>query len=352
MENSINDLISNIRPLDEEAMKAARERQSNLAKPAGSLGMLEELSIQVAGIQGRPMPEIRNKVVIVMAADHGVAVEEVSAYPSEVTRQMVSNMLKGGAAINILSRQVGVRVVLVDIGVAYDFPEHPGLINRKIRAGTGNIKTGPAMSRKEAVEAVLVGAEVANNEIGWGADIIAMGEMGIGNSTPSAAIAGVITNKPVSDIVGRGTGVDDEGLKRKITAVERALLVNNPNRNDGLDILAKVGGLEIAGLVGVVLAAAVNHQPVVVDGFISSAAAMIAVILCPQVRDYLIAAHNSREKGHKMILDWLELTPVIDLHLALGEGTGAILAIPIVEASCRILKEMATFSEAGVSNKG
>lgn len=352
MKNEFKDLISSIKPLDQKAMLAAEDRHTMITKPPGSLGLLEKLAIQVAGIKRQKFPEIQKKAVIVMAADHGVVVEGVSAYPAEVTCQMIINMLKGGAAINVLSRQAGVRVVLVDMGVSCDLPEHQNLIKKKIRSGTNNITTGPAMSLEEALEAVMAGAHVANNEVIKGLDIMATGDMGIGNTTPSAAIAMAITHRQAREIVGRGTGVNKEGLERKISVVKQALKVNQPVSNDGLDILSKVGGFEIAGLTGAMLAAAANDCPIVIDGFISTAAAMIAVKLCPQVGDYLIAAHCSNEAGHHLMLDWLGLRPVLDLDLNLGEGTGAVLATMIVEASCRILKEMATFSEAGVTNKG
>ncbi len=347
---NITETINQIQPLDGAAMKAARERQSQLTKPAGSLGRLEELSIQLAGIQRQPLPSIKDKAVIVMAGDHGVVVEGVSAYPQEVTPQMVLNFLSGDAAINVLARHVGARVVVVDMGVANDIPSADAkLIRRRVGSGTMNLAQGPAMRREQAEESIQSGIEVAALEISKGADILATGDMGIGNTTASAAIACVLMGQSPENIAGRGTGVDDDGLKRKFAVIARALEVNQPNAKDALDVLAKVGGFEIGGLAGVMLAAAANRKPVVVDGFISTAAAMIAVSLAPAARDYMIAAHVSQERGHRLMLEWLGLKPLLDLSLRLGEGTGAALAFHLIEASTRILREMATFDEAGVS---
>lgn len=332
-------------------MQAARARQDTLTKPQGSLGRLEELSIQLAGIYAQPIPSIKEKAVIVMAGDHGVVAEGVSAFPQEVTPQMVLNFLNGGAAINVLARRAGARVVVVDMGVAAELPTHPLLHQRKIAPGTGNIAVGPAMTRIQAEAAIQTGIEIVEAEIERGLDVVATGEMGIGNTTPSAAIAAAFTGLPPAQIAGRGTGLDDAGLKRKIAVIERALAVNQPNPQDGLDVLAKVGGFEIGGLAGVMIGAAAHRKPVVVDGFISTAAAMIAVSLCPQVKPYLIAAHRSQENGHGLMLDWLGLKPLLDFDLRLGEGSGAALALPILEASLAILREMATFGEAGVSEK-
>ena len=348
---SIESIISQIQPLDESAMQAARDRQNMLTKPQGSLGRLEELSVQLAGITGRSMPVIKDKVIITMAGDHGVVAEGVSAYPQEVTPQMVMNFLAGGAAINVLARHVNASVVIVDMGVAADVPANKNLVVKKIAYGTANMSKGPAMTRAQAEESIQSGIEIALSEISKGADIIGTGDMGIGNTTPSAAIACALTNKYPKEIAGRGTGVDDDGLNRKISAIERALDVNKPNANDGLDVLAKVGGFEIGGLAGVMLGAASQRKPVLVDGFISTAAAMIAVTLAPQCKDYLISAHRSKENGHGIMLEWLGLKPLLDLDLRLGEGTGAALGISMAEAACKILSEMATFGEAGVSNK-
>ena len=345
-------LLAQIQPLDQNAMEAARARQDDLTKPRGSLGQLEAISIRMAGITGEATPTLKDKVVTTMAGDHGVVAEGVSAYPSEVTPQMVYNFLAGGAAINVLGEHVGARVVIVDMGVAADFEDHPNLIDKKIALGTGNIAQGPAMTREEAVEAIEAGIAVAQAEIEKGLDILATGDMGIGNTTPSAAIAAALTGCAPKEIVGRGTGVDDAGLARKIKAVQRALEINQPDADDAIDVLAKVGGFEIGGLTGAILAAVAHRKPVVVDGFISTAAAMLAVKLAPQVREYLFSAHRSQETGHQIMLEWLELEPMLDLGLRLGEGTGAVrLAISLIEAACKILSDMATFSEAGVSDK-
>ncbi len=344
-------LIADIRPLDRPAMQAARARQDTLTKPQGSLGCLESLSIQLAGITAQAAPHIRQKVVTVMAGDHGVTAEGVSAYPSAVTAQMLANFLNGGAAINVLARQTGARIVVVDMGVAADIPPHPALVSKKIAHGTGNITREPAMDREQALRAILAGADVVEAEITRGLDILATGEMGIGNTTPSAAIAASVLEQAPAAIVGHGTGLDEAGLQRKVRAVEGALALHHPDPKDGLDVLAKVGGFEIAGLAGAILAAAARRKPVVLDGFISTAAALIAVQIAPQVRDYLIAAHCSQERGHRLMLAWLGLEPLLDLKLRLGEGTGAVLALPLIEAACNLLNEMATFGDAGVSGK-
>jgi len=348
----LSQIISRIQNLDEGAAASARARQDTLTKPPGSLGRLEELSVQLAGITGKPIPVIKDKVIITMAGDHGVVAEGVSAYPQEVTPQMVLNFLNGGAAINVLARHIGARIVVVDMGVAVDLEPHPMLVIRKIGQGTGDIARGPAMTRQQAEQAILAGMEIVEAEMRRRLDIVGTGDMGIGNTTPSAAIAAALTGEPPSKIAGRGTGVNDAGLKRKIAAIEQALAVNKPNPKDGLDVLAKVGGFEIGGLVGVMLGAAANRKPIMLDGFISTAAAMIAVVIAPAVRPYLIAAHRSQEYGHRLMLDWLELKPLLDFELRLGEGTGAALGISIAEAACKVLAEMATFAEAGISNKG
>ena len=347
----LKNLITKIQGLDEVAIASARARQDTLTKPPGSLGRLEELSVQLAGITGKEIPSIKDKAIITMAGDHGVVAEGVSAFPQEVTPQMVLNFLHGGAAINVLARHVGARITIVDMGVAADMKPHPSLLVKKIAHGTANMTQGPAMMREQAEQAILAGVEVVESEIMKGLDIVGTGDMGIGNTTPSAAIAAALTGIEPAKLAGRGTGVDDEGLRRKIDAIERALEVNKPDPKDGLDVLAKVGGFEIAGLVGVILGAAANRKPVMVDGFISTAAAMIAVTIAPAVRPYLISAHRSQEYGHSQMVEWLGLKPLVDFDLRLGEGTGAALGISIAEAACKILAEMATFAEAGVSDK-
>ena len=344
--------LPSIQPLDQAAMDTARQRQNQLTKPAGSLGRLEELSIQMAGIQRKPLPAINDKAIIVMAGDHGVVAEGVSAYPQEVTPQMVMNFLNGGAAINVLARHIGARVVVVDMGVSHEIPSTDlNLIRRGVGSGTTNLAKGPAMSREQAEESIQSGIEIALAEIAKGADILGTGDMGIGTTTPSAAIAACILGHTADEIVGRGTGVDDAGLARKLNAVRRGIKINKPNIEDGVDILAKVGGFEIGGLAGVILGSASKHVPVMVDGFISTAAALIAATLAPDCRQYLIAAHRSQEKGHAMMLTWLGLKPLLEFDMRLGEGTGAALGISVTEAACKVLSEMATFGEAGVSEK-
>jgi nicotinate-nucleotide--dimethylbenzimidazole phosphoribosyltransferase len=339
-----------IPPIDLNAARKAEARQNTLTKPAKSLGRMEEISIQLAGMKADPLPSIKRKAVIVMAADHGVALEGVSAYPSEVTFQMVLNFLRGGAAINVLARQAGASVSVVDMGVAADFdPALPGLLRRKVAHGTRNMVKGPAMTPAQAEQALTEGMDVLALVAANGLDLLATGDMGIGNTTPSAAIASLMTGLPVHMVTGRGTGLDDSGLARKISAIEQAIDINQPDPGDAFDVLCKVGGFEIAGLAGVMIAAAARRIPVVVDGFISTAAAMIAVGLVPAVRDYLFSAHRSVEIGHQAMLTHLGLSPLIDLKLRLGEGTGAALAFHLIEASALILSEMATFDEAGVS---
>ena len=344
-------LLPPIPPLDRASEGAARSRQNMLTKPQGSLGRLEELSIQLAAISGRPSPSVSRRAVIVMAADHGVAVEGVSAYPAEVTPQMVLNFLHGGAAINVLAGLARARVVVVDIGVAADLPSQPGLVQRKVLRGTRNMARGPAMTRSEAQECITIGMEIVQAEIEKGLDLVATGDMGIGNTTPSSAITAVVTGMPAAQVTGRGTGLDDTGLATKVAVIERSLALTKPDPADPLDVLSKVGGLEIGGLAGVILGAAARRIPVVLDGFISGAAALIAVGLIPDVKPYLIAAHRSVEIGHRAILEYLGLIPILDLQMRLGEGTGAVLAFSVLEAAAATLNEMATFGDAGVSQK-
>jgi nicotinate-nucleotide--dimethylbenzimidazole phosphoribosyltransferase len=344
--------IKAIQPLDQAAMETARARQDRLTKPPGSLGRLEEISIQVAGITGQAQPIIieNGKVVITCAGDHGVVAQGVSAYPQEVTPQMVYNFLNGGAAINVLAQHVGARVVVVDVGVAADFEPQPGLVVKKVAHGTADMTKRPAMSRKQAVQAIEAGIEVVENEMARGLSIVATGDMGIGNTTPSSAIVAAITGLPVAEVTGRGTGIDDKQLVRKAAVIEKALALNQPDPSDALDVLSKVGGFEIGAIAGVILGAAAHRIPVVIDGFISTAGALIAGGLAPLVRDYMVAAHTSTEVGHCAMLEHLGLTPCLDFDLRLGEGTGAALVLSVVEAACKILNEMATFESAGVSD--
>jgi nicotinate-nucleotide--dimethylbenzimidazole phosphoribosyltransferase len=350
MSKLIEKTIEGIKPLDKKAMAAAQARQDSLTKPQGSLGRLEELSIQLAGIQGKTMPQIKNKAIFTMAGDHGVVEEKVGNWSQEVTAQMVQNFLVGGAGINVLSKQIGARVIVVDMGVASDLKDVK-LLSRKVAKGTQNITLGAAMTEAQAIKAIETGIEIINAEIAKGLDIVGTGDMGIGNTTPSAAICAVFSGRSPAEVTGRGTGIDDEQLRHKIAVIERALAVNKPDPKKPLEVLAKVGGFEIGGLVGVMLGAAAQKVPVMVDGFISGAAAMVAVALSPQVKDYLIAAHVSAERGHRLMLQHLGLKPLVDMEMRLGEGTGAALGIFLAEAACRILSEMATFGEAGVSEK-
>lgn len=344
--------IGMIKPLDKEAMFQAQARQNILTKPPGSLGRIEELSIQLAAIQGKSVPQIKHKAIITMAGDHGVVAEKVSKWPQEVTAQMVCNFLRGGAGINIIARQVGARVIVVDMGVAADLESTPQLLSKKVGFGTQNIALGPAMTIEQAVKAVEIGIELVVAEVDKGLDIVGTGDMGIGNTTTSSAICAVMTGKSVAEVTGRGAGLSDEQLDYKRKVISQALEVNKPDPEQPLDVLSKVGGFEIGGLAGVMLGAAANHIPVVIDGFISGAAALIATALAPRLNDYLIAAHLSAERGHKLLLEHLRLQPLLNLDMRLGEGTGAALGIFLAETSARVLAEMATFAEAGVSEKG
>ncbi len=322
-----------------------------MSKPRGSLGRLEDLSIQLAGIQGQPIPQIRHKAIITMAGDHGVVAEGVSAYPQEVTAQMVYNFLGGGAGINVIARQVGARIIVVDMGVAAGFEANPRLVSRKIAPGTRNMALGPAMTGAQAVRAIETGMELVAAEVTDGLDIVGTGDMGIGNTTAASAVCAVMTGKPVAEVTGRGTGVSHSQMKHKIAVIGRALTVNHPDPRQPLEVLAKVGGFEIGGLAGVMLGAAAHRIPVVIDGFISGAAALIAAALSPGLGAFLIPAHVSAEPGHRLLLHHLGLEPLLNLKMRLGEGTGAALGIFLAETAARVLAEMSTFTEAGVSER-
>ena len=340
--------IDAIKPLDQAAMRAAEERQLQLTKPPRALGRLETLSIQLAGIQGRPLPAIEHKAIAVMAADHGVTAEGVSAFPAEVTPGMVLNMVTGGAGINVIGRHVGARVVVTDVGVNADL-SGADIRHQKVRMGTANMAQGPAMTRDEAIRAVEIGIAVVEEELENGLDIIATGEVGIGNTTAASAVIAALTGRPVAEVTGRGTGISPEALLAKVGVIERSLAVNAPDAADPIDVLAKVGGLDIAAMTGVFLGGAAHRVPVVMDGFISSAAALAAARLSRECVDYILPSHVSIEKGHQAVLDELGLVPLFDLEMRLGEGTGAALSMSIVEAAARILSEMATFESAGVA---
>jgi nicotinate-nucleotide--dimethylbenzimidazole phosphoribosyltransferase len=349
LSEKLDKVLTSIKPLDSKAMATAQERQNDLTKPQGSLGRLEDLSIQIAGIKADPAPVIVHKAIVTMAADHGVVAEGVSLYPQEVTRQMVLNFLNDGAGINVLAKHIGARVIIVDMGVNGGFQPMPGLICKMIDFGTKNMAAGAAMTRAQAFDALEAGIDIIEEEAAKGLDIVGTGEMGIGNTTASSATLAAMSGLPVDKITGRGTGIDDTQLAGKIATIEKALKVNSPDSKDPVDVLAKVGGFEIGGLAGVILAAASKRIPVVIDGFISGAAALIAAGLSPKVKDYYIASHRSVEPGHNLLLDYLGLSPLVDLNMRLGEGTGAALGIFIAEASVKLLNEMATFAEAGVS---
>ncbi len=348
---TLDEAVGLIQPVNRGSGASAQRRLDRLTKPLGSLGRLEEMAVHYAMITGDVKPNVPRGVVFTFAADHGVAREGVSAYPSEVTAQMVLNFLRGGAGVNVLARHTGVEVRVVDIGVAYDFGSVPGLIQKNIMQGTNNLLREPAMSRAQAIQAMQVGIELAEEAAREGIGLIGTGEMGIGNTTPSAAITAIMTGRPVADVTGRGTGIDEAGRVHKIQVIQDALDRHHPDRADALDVLAKVGGLEIAGLAGLILGAAASRVPVVLDGFIAGAAALIAVGLQPLCRDYVIASHRSVERGHQTILEYLALKPLLDLDLRLGEGTGACLGMGLVQASIKILTEMATFDEAGVTER-
>ncbi len=343
-----------INPLDEDAIEKAKGRTRDLIMPSLALGRLHEISWQMAGIKRGIASELRDKVIMVGAGDHGVAEEGVSLYPQEVTRQMVSGFIQGVAGINVIARHVGARVLVVDFGVKGDpvplwLSAPDRFRNKKVAPGTGNITRGPAMSRGQAEEAIAKGIDVFEEERKRGVDIIATGDMGIANTTASAAVICALTGLPPEAIAGRGTGLDERRLQEKISVIGRALDVNRPDPADPLDVLATVGGFEIGGICGWILGGAAGGVPVIVDGFISTAAAMLAVAMEPKTKGYLFAGHLSEEKGHRIALEHLGLEPLLDLKMRLGEGTGAALAMPIIEAGMKILAQMATFEEAGVS---
>ncbi|MCI0342202.1 MAG: nicotinate-nucleotide--dimethylbenzimidazole phosphoribosyltransferase [Planctomycetales bacterium] len=348
----LEEVVRTIRTPDPAIAAHTQALLNGKTKPRASLGRLEEVACRIAAIRGSPTPPLPEKAVVVMAADHGVAAEGVSAYPQEVTRQMLSNFASGGAAINVLARHAGARVVVVDMGTIEPPPSAPGILSRRIGPGTRNLAREPAMSRAEALAALDVGIEIARELTGGGVTLLGIGDMGIGNTTSSSALAASWTGAPVEEVTGRGTGVGDEGWGRKVAVVRRALEVNRPHPWDPLDALAKLGGFEIAGLAGVVLGAAACRVPVVLDGFITGVAALAAVRLAPAAADALLASHRSVEPGHRIVLEALGLRPLLDLELRLGEGTGAALAMGLVDAALRILCEMATFDSAGVSDSG
>jgi nicotinate-nucleotide--dimethylbenzimidazole phosphoribosyltransferase len=348
---SLDETIKKIRPLDHSCAVAAQQRLDSLTKPQGSLGKLEELARRIAVIQGEVPPRLGRKLVFVFAADHGIVQEGVSAYPKEVTAQMTYNFLQGGAAINVLARHYGVDTEIVDVGVDHDFAGARGLRDSKMRRGTANLSREPAMTRDEAVRSIELGVQLAEEATAENLFLLGAGDMGIGNTSSAAAILCAITGAVPKEVAGRGTGIDDVTLRKKIAAIEKGLELNQPDASDPIDVLAKVGGLEIGAMTGVILGAASLRVPMVLDGFISGAAALLAQRFSSHVRDFLFASHLSAEKGHSLVLEELDLTPMLDLQMRLGEGTGACLLMGLIEASVKIIGEMATFASAGVEER-
>ncbi len=346
--SALERLVAAVHPVDGRLAVQARARLDGLTKPRGSLGRLEELAARVVVITGELMPRIEAPVIFTLAGDHGVATEGVSAYPQAVTAQMVENLARGGAGVNVLARHVGARVVVADLGVAAPPSDHPGIVRRRVADGTRSITEGPAMTPDEAVLAITAGAALVEDAA---PDCVGTGEMGIGNSTVASALTAALTGADPAMVTGRGTGVTDDVWVRKVEAVRRALAVNRLDSGDALGVLAALGGLEIAGLVGVILAGAARRVPIVLDGFIATTAALVAARLAPATRDYLIAAHRSAEPGHQRLLEALGLTPYLELGMRLGEGTGAALGIGLVRAALACYREMATFEDAGVSER-
>jgi nicotinate-nucleotide--dimethylbenzimidazole phosphoribosyltransferase len=349
----LQEILSKIEPLSEHWVEAARKRTAQLVMPTRALGRLHEIAEQLCGIRRNLQPSVRRKAVLIMAADHGVVAEGVSAYPQSVTGAMIRTFLRGGAAINVLARQAEAEVRIVDMGTIVeapaDFSAQSGRLQIvKLGYGTANMAHGAAMSRAQAVESILAGFKLASELFGEGFDVLATGDMGIGNTTPATAIGAVVTGNTVQTMVGRGTGLDDAGLRRKQKVIEQAIAVNAPNPRDALEVLSKVGGFEIGGIAGSVLAGAFHHRPVVIDGLISTAGALIAHLLCPQATDYVIAGHCSQEPGHPLMLAQLGRAPLLSLEMRLGEGTGAVLAMSVVEAAAGTFCEMMTFEQAGI----
>lgn len=347
--STISETIKKIKKADDSFYDMAQKRLDSLTKPQGSMGRLEEFARQLVGIYGDTMPDIPRKVIFTFAGDHGIADAGVSAFPKEVTPQMVFNFLNGGAGINVLARQAGADVVVVDMGVDYDFKGVEGLVDKKVVRGTKNMIEGPAMTAQEAEKCVEAGIALASEYKQKGYAMMGTGDMGIGNTTPSSAIAAVITGRKVEEVTGRGTGISDSALEGKINAIEKAIALNKPDAKDGLDVLAKVGGAEIGGIAGLCLGAAASGVPVVVDGFISTAGALIAYLIEPKVTNYMFSAHQSVEIGQTAMLDMMGLRPIVDLEMRLGEGTGSALGMMLIESGLRIYREMATFESAGVS---
>lgn len=347
----LEETIKKIRPLNRSIETEIQMRLDSLTKPQGSLGKLEELASRISSIQGKILPRLGRKLLLVFAADHGISEEGVSAYPKEVTAQMTYNFLRGGAAINVLARHYGVDVEVVDIGVDHEFSSLKDLRSYKIKRGTNNFVRGPAMTREEALHSIETGICLAQEAASQPLFLLGAGDMGIGNTSSAAAVLCALTGLSVRGVTGKGTGIDGAAWERKITAIENGLKLNQPNPQDSLDVLSKVGGLEIGAIAGMILGAAACPIPVVLDGYIGSSAALLAYRLNPDVRDVLFASHLSAEVGHRFMLNELQLAPLLDLRMRLGEGTGACIAMGLIEASVKIMREMATFESAGVAEK-
>jgi nicotinate-nucleotide--dimethylbenzimidazole phosphoribosyltransferase len=352
----LDEILKGIEPIESDWIEKAKERTAQLVMPTRALGRLHEISERLCGIQKTLTPSISRKAVLIMAGDHGIVEEGTSAYPQQLSRTMVQTFLAGGAGINAISKYVGADVWVVDMGIIPELDvsgraENERLLVNKIGNGTANFARGPAMSAEMAEQSIVAGFQHASKLLQDGVEILGTGDMGIGNTTPSAAIGAVITGAGLEEMVGRGTGVDDDGLSRKKDAIRRGIEVNQPNAADGLDVLSKVGGFEIGGIAGTILAGAYHRSPVVIDGFISTAGALIAHTLCPTVEDYIFSGHCSEEPGHRGMLKHLNLEPILDLGMRLGEGTGGALAMSIMEGAVGVFKEVLTFAEAGVADK-
>lgn len=360
---TLNQIINEIKPADQEVTRRARKHTSRLVMPLRALGELHVIGERICGIRRTLEPSVKNKAVLVMAGDHGVTAKGVSAYPQEVTGEMVRTFVRGGAGINVLARQAGVRVLVVDTGIIADVSDLTAeitagatqlqgedlLIVKKIAKGTRDFTVGPAMTREQAERSVMAGYELAADLFEQGVDLLGTGDMGIGNTSPSSAIGAAVTGHPVERMTGRGTGIDDKGFARKCEVIQNGIDINKPDPKDALGVLSKVGGFEIGGIAGAIFAAARFQRPVVVDGLISTAGALLAYVMCPAVADYMFAGHRSVEQGHQLMLEHMGLRPILDLGMRLGEGTGATLAMHIIEAGVRVFREVLTFEQAGVS---
>ena len=351
MQETISQTLEKIQPVSSNLLDKAQAHLDSLTKPPSSLGKLEELAKRYVAIQNNESPTLKKISTVVFAADHGVTAEGISAYPSEVTAQMVINFLNKGAAVNVLANHISAEVTIVDIGVNFQFESHPNLLDRKIALGTKNFSKEPSMTRSQAETSIVTGIEIATESAKKGIDILTTGEMGIGNTTPSSAIFSILGNTPVEYVTGRGTGIDDSTLTKKISIIIKGIDLHKPESDDPIDILAKVGGFEIGGIAGLILGAAAQKIPVVVDGFISGAGAALALKMSPSAGDYIFPSHRSTEPGHKIFFELLGYPPLFDLNMRLGEGTGALLAVNLIQSAIKIYKEMATFQSAGVSNK-